>query len=179
MGKWNHAWVSTAWWHPDGWVIYGSGEKSAWPTDWSEPNAQGIRTGPSQPGEPYYDPLFPGDPPRYYYPFQPNRAGGHLYFVPQLGAGVDGQGYLINSKTGADSRLVPQSVNEERGGVSHIYTWEKIEPQPGEDGFLDGRLRPKWKLNCQTFWTHPNVPVDYHCGRIYPQWPPRPKFRRP
>jgi hypothetical protein len=152
-------------------VVYCTGENGPWPTDWTEPDGNGLRLGPQLEGDPY-------NQERTYYPFRPNRAGGHLYFVPAPGLGVDGQGYLLNSKTGFEHPLFPVSYSAADGGVSHVYTWEKIEPQPGDDNFHDGRIRPKWKLNCQIFWRRPNMPIDYTCGRTYPQWPPRPKLSR-
>jgi hypothetical protein len=167
QGRFNPGWNYNCWVHPEKkWVIYANGSTGKLPEHATiNPQTgywQWVEAGIAHPGpdNPDGGAIITGRP------FQPGRAGGHLYAVPTTYAPGVVMCVLLNDVTGEESIGIYYQA------LQPGWFWDQI--LDGEQKPQDGKAvrKPHWVLRGTP---KPNVVpenVPFCLNRAYPEWPP-------
>ncbi len=167
---WNGAcWVDSV----KRWVIYANGSTGALPADavfnadvnewwWIEEGLQLVSD-----LHPHGERLMIGQP------FDPGRAGGHLYALPFEVSPGRFLVTLINDATGfhAQGNL---TVNLQPG-----WAWSRLGPGDVEPGTGRKLRRVHWMLTGSPRAGVTVAQLPFSLNRAYPEWPPEPRRRGP
>jgi hypothetical protein len=105
-------------------------------------------------------------------PFQPGRGGGHLYAVAQEFQPGVFLVELLNDVTGEFS------IGTDTALLQPGWHWKRHVPHPDPDHPDHKLRRVHWELVGVPRPNAPEAQWPWALGRLYPEWPPKPRRRR-